>query len=435
MTGLNVMESGRHAELETYIADKLKHARRASRALVVASTSLKNEALQQMAEALWDGREEILAANQQDVRASEMAGQPPSRIDRLMLDEHRIRQMMDGLVQVAQLDDPVGERLDAILHPNGMRIEKVRVPMGVIAMIYESRPNVTVDAVGLCIKTGNAAVLRGGREALRSNIALVRALHQGLEASGVPSEAIQFVERVERESVDLLITAVGLVDLVIPRGGSGLIERVVRHAQVPVIETGVGNCHVYVDTAADLAKAREIITNAKTQRPSVCNAAETLLVHKSVAGAWLPEIVPHLAQLGVQVRGCEQSLAILQDAGCRNVLAATDEDWSTEYLDLVLAVKVVDSLDAAIEHITEYGTLHSEVIVTESEEAAVDFLSRVDAAVVYHNASSRFTDGFEFGFGAEIGISTQKLHARGPMGLREMTSYKYIVRGDGQVRG
>ncbi|WAH44536.1 glutamate-5-semialdehyde dehydrogenase [Alicyclobacillus fastidiosus] len=418
-----------------YIAHKLHQARGASRVLAVASTSVKNEALHQMADALWNNREEILAANEEDVRAAEAAGQPASRIDRLMLNEHRIRQMMDGLCQVAQLEDPIGERLDTILHPNGMRIEKVRVPMGVIAMVYESRPNVTVDAVGLCIKTGNAAVLRGGREALRSNIALVRALHKGLQTSGVPSEALQFVERTERESVDLLIRAVGLVDLVIPRGGAGLIERVVRHAQVPVIETGVGNCHVYVDASADVAKARDIITNAKTQRPSVCNAAETLLVHKSVASAWLPEIVPHLVRLGVQVRGCEQSLSILRDEGFSDVSAATKEDWSTEYLDLILAVKVVDSLDAAIEHITEYGTLHSEVIVTESEEAAAEFLSRVDAAVVYHNASSRFTDGFEFGFGAEIGISTQKLHARGPMGLREMTSYKYIVRGDGQVRG
>ncbi|EPZ45138.1 hypothetical protein N007_10025 [Alicyclobacillus acidoterrestris ATCC 49025] len=422
-------------DLETYVHQRLRRAKIASRSLATLSTDVKNMALAQMAQALWDAREAILTANREDVVAAQRAGQPAARIDRLLLTEDRIHQMMAGLRQVAELADPVGDRLEVIEHPNGMRMEKVRVPMGVVAMIYESRPNVTVDAAALCLKTGNAAVLRGGREAKSSNVAIVRALHQGLSECGIPSDAIQLIERVERDSVDWIIQAVGLVDLVIPRGGAGLIERVVRNARVPVIETGVGNCHVYVDAFADLAKARAIITNAKTQRPSVCNAAETLLVHQAVADAWLPDIVPALMDLGVEIRGCERARDILSAAGVERIRMADEADWATEYLDLILAVKVVDDLEDAIDHIRRYGTLHSEVIVTEDAVAAENFLSRVDAAVVYHNASSRFTDGFEFGFGAEIGISTQKLHARGPMGLREMTSYKYIVRGDGQVRG
>lgn len=423
-------------ELEPYIRETLRRAKRASHAMAQASDTDKRDALHQMGESLWSHRQAILAANAEDVAAAGEQGQVQARVDRLLLTEGRIEQMMQGLVEIAALPDPVGERLATLQRPNGLQIEQMRVPMGVVAMIYESRPNVTVDAAGLCLKTGNVAVLRGGREALLSNLALVAALHDGLRASGLPVDAVQLIGRVERTSVDMLIQAKGLVDVVIPRGGAGLIDHVVRHAQVPVIETGTGNCHVYVDAAADLVKAAAIVVNAKTQRPSVCNAAETLLVHEAVAAAWLPVIVPVLRELGVEIRGCEATRAILsKHALAAEVIPAEEADWSTEFLDLILAVKVVDSIELAMEHIATYGTLHSEVIITENGAAANQFLSQVDAAVVYHNASTRFTDGFEFGFGAEIGISTQKLHARGPMGLREMTSYKYVVHGDGQTRG
>jgi glutamate-5-semialdehyde dehydrogenase len=424
----------RDADLQEAVLAKAAAAKRAAGILGTISTEEKNKALLAMAESMWDNRESIFAANEADVKEARESGVPEARIDRLALNEKRLQEMIGGLREVAQLSDPVGEVLEEIERPNGLSIHKVRVPFGVIAMIYESRPNVTVDAAGLAIKTGNAAVLRGGKEALRSNLALAEALRKGLQGTQVPADAVQLIDRTERESVDILIRAKGLVDLVIPRGGAGLIQRVLEKAIVPVIETGVGNCHVYVDAAADFDKATRIVLNAKTQRPSVCNAMETLLVHERAAKNWLPNIVYSLVERGVEVRGCQRTREFVSGAACMELPLATEEDYSTEYLDLILAIRVVSSLEEAIEHIAKYGTRHSEAIVTEDREAAEKFLAQVDAAAVYHNASTRFTDGFEFGFGAEIGISTQKLHARGPMGLREMTSYKYVVRGTGQIR-
>ncbi|BCJ86750.1 glutamate-5-semialdehyde dehydrogenase [Effusibacillus dendaii] len=431
---MSQIDTQTRSSLQDEVWGKIQAAKKTVRTLGVLSAEDKNRALQAMAESLWEQRDLIYRANQEDVQEARKSGTPEARIDRLTLTEKRLLDIMEGLKQVAGLPDPVGETLETIERPDGLWIEKVRVPFGVIAMIYESRPNVTVDAAGLALKTGNAVVLRGGSEALRSNQALVNALRDGLRKSKVPADAIQLIERTERESVDILIRAKGKVDLVIPRGGAGLIQRVVENSLVPVIETGVGNCHVYVDAKADLEMATAIVINAKTQRPSVCNAMETLLVHESVANDWLPSIIRSLRDRGVEVRGCERTRSILQDARAENVLPASVEDYATEFLDLILAVRVVDSLDAAIEHIETYGTRHSEAIVTTDSAAADRFLAEIDAAAVYHNASTRFTDGFEFGFGAEIGISTQKLHARGPMGLREMTSYKYIIKGSGQIR-
>ena len=429
------LESVSQDGLAGYVTQRLRAARATLGTLSRLTAEEKYRALQAISQALWDRRQEILSANALDLAAAREAGVDDARLDRLLLDEGRIRQMQEGLLAVAALPDPVGERLETIVRDDGLRIDKLRVPIGVVAIVYESRPNVTVDAAGITLKTGNAAVLRGGREALRSNQALVDAIHQGLQAAQMPTDAVQFIDRVERETVDLMIRARGLVDLAIPRGGAGLISYVGERALVPVIETGVGNCHVYVDRTANLDMADAIVVNAKTQRPSVCNAMETLLVHEAVAPSWLPRIAQELAQRGVELRVCPTSMQHLQRAGIPSVVPATEEDWGTEFLRLVLAVRVVPSLQAAVEHIAEYGTRHSEAIVTEDPEAAEAFLAQVDAAAVYHNASTRFTDGFEFGFGVEIGISTQKLHARGPMGLRELTSYKYVVRGHGHVRG
>ncbi|WP_367306505.1 glutamate-5-semialdehyde dehydrogenase [Alicyclobacillus acidocaldarius] len=421
------------AELVESVRAILRGAQAAKRRMATAPTHVKNEALSHMADAIWARRSEILAANAADVDAARREGQPAARVDRLMLNEARLQQIIEGVREVEALPDPVGEEVERILRPNGLDIRKVRVPMGVIAMIYEARPNVTVDAAALAVKTGNVAVLRGGSEALRSNQALVAAIHDGLRQAGLPEAAVSLVAHADRDAVDVLIRARGLVDLAIPRGGAGLIRRVVENASVPVIETGVGNCHVYVDRAANFEMAARIVVNAKTQRPSVCNAAETLLVHAEIADAWLPDAARALVERGVELRACSRALEILRGAGIPAV-AAQEADWETEYLDLILAVRVVDTLEDAIAHIDRYGTQHSEVIVTEDEDAARVFLASIDAAAVYHNASSRFTDGFEFGFGAEIGISTQKMHARGPMGLRELTSYKYVVYGHGQVR-
>lgn len=421
-------------KLKDEVLAQAKLAQTASKQLSIVPTEQKNQALLAMAARLWANREEIFDANHLDVKEARTKGQSESRIDRLILNEKRLQDMMEGLRQVSQLPDPIGEVVDSFTRPDGLRIERVRVPIGVIAMIYESRPNVTVDAAGLALKTGNAVILRGGKEALRTNRTLVAAMREGLAETGLPKEAIQLINRTERDSVDILIQARGLVDLAIPRGGAGLIGRVAQRAQVPVIETGVGNCHIYVDAKADKEMASEVILNAKTQRPSVCNAMETLLVHEAVGPAWLQQIVAQLQQRGVEIRGCAQTRAWLEQAG-ESVQAASEEDWAEEFLDLVLAVKVVKGLDEVIDHIDRYGTKHSEAIITDDEQAAEEFLRRIDAAAVYHNASTRFTDGFEYGFGAEIGISTQKLHARGPMGLRELTSYKYLGRGTGQVRG
>ncbi|MCL6593320.1 MAG: glutamate-5-semialdehyde dehydrogenase, partial [Alicyclobacillus sp.] len=411
-------------EGRTQVEAQLRAAKAAARSLAPLSRAEKDQALRAMGEAIWADRTAILAANQADLERAHAAGESKARIDRLMLDERRLQQVIQGLEQVAALPDPVGQVEAAWTRPNGLQIEKVRVPFGVIAIIYESRPNVTVDAAALALKTGNAVVLRGGKEAQSSNAALTAAMRRGLQATGVPEEALQFVAVPDRAVVDMLIRAKGFVDLAIPRGGAGLIQHVVEHALVPVIETGVGNCHVYVDAKADLDMAVEIVVNAKVQRPSVCNAAETLLVHQAVASAFLPRVGRALTDRAVELRACAESFALLQGVVPTSLLRrAEEQDWSTEYLDLRMAVKVVHSLDEAVQHINHYGTQHSEAIVTADAEAAARFFNGVDAAAVYHNASTRFTDGFEFGFGAEMGISTQKLHARGPMGLPELTTY------------
>lgn len=417
--------------LKDEVLKQAKTAKQTSRILATISTEEKNHALLQMAKTLWTEREAIFESNQQDVRAAKEQGIPTAKIDRLVITEKRLTDMIEGLKQLAALPDPVGEVLEVNKRPNGMIVEKTRVPFGLIAMVYESRPNVTVDAVGLAIKTGNAAILRGGKEAIRSNQALVRALTNALATTSIPPESIQLIQQLDRETVDILIRAKGIVDLAIPRGGAGLIQRVVERSLVPVIETGVGNCHVYIHRSANPEMAKAIAVNAKTQRPSVCNAAETLLIDEAFAQLHLVSLLEQLQEKGVEIRGCAKTQEIADSV---RVIPATVEDYQTEHLDLILTVKVVQDVEEAIDHIEKYGTKHSEAIVAEDHTAVEQFLNQVDAAAVYHNVSTRYTDGFEFGFGAEIGISTQKLHARGPMGLPELTSYKYVVRGSGQIR-
>ena len=408
------------------LGELLTKARRASRGLAGAD---RNRALVAIAEQLELEQGVIGAANAEDVAVERASGTAAALLDRLTLTPARLAAIAEGVRQVATLPDPLGRVLEGKTLQNGLRVRKVTVPFGVIGMIYESRPNVTVDAAALTIKAGSAVVLRGSASALTSNRALVATMRRALANAGLPIDAVQLIDSADRELVTQLLAARGRVDLVIPRGGHALISHVVEHAKVPVIETGVGNCHVYVDASADLAKAKAIILNAKVQRPGVCNAAETLLVHRAVAEAFLLEALAALAGHGVMLLGCPLTCAIYPAAQ-----PATEEDWATEYLDLKLAVKVVDDLEAAIEHIHRYGTQHSEAIVTESLKSAQRFQDEVDAAAVYVNASTRFTDGFEFGLGAEIGISTQKLHARGPMGLAELVTSKYLVEGEGQVR-
>ncbi|MBE3583273.1 MAG: glutamate-5-semialdehyde dehydrogenase [Limnochordaceae bacterium] len=404
-------------------------ARAAARQLAHASSQAKDAALLRMAEELVSAQDEILRINQQEWEDAQQAGRPAAFVDRLRLTPARVRGMAQGLRSVASLPDPVGEGLWRRVRPNGLVIEAVRVPLGVIGIIYEARPNVTADAAGLCLKAGNAVILRGGHEALQTNRAIVSSLRRGLEQAGLPADAVLLVERPERATAVALMQARGWVDVLIPRGGAQLIQTVVQESKVPVIETGVGNCHTYVDAAADLDMALEIVYNAKCQRPSVCNAMETLLVHAAVADRFLPAMAARLEAAGVELRGCPRVRERLP-----HVREATEEDWATEYLDLILAVKVVDSLDEAIAHINHYGSGHSEAIVTRDYLAAQRFLDEVDAACVYVNASTRFSDGEQFGMGAEIGISTQKLHARGPMGLEELTTRKFRVYGQGQVR-
>lgn len=405
-------------------------AREAARVLARTSTAVKNEALKRMAAALREEKTTILQANALDMEAAEKAGLSSALKDRLLLNDRRIEEMACGLEAIVSLPDPVGEVISMWTRPNGLQIGKMRVPLGVVGIIYEARPNVTVDAAGLCLKTGNAVILRGGKEAINSNRAIVQVISRAAEAAGIPAGAIQLVERTEREAALLLMKMNEYLDVLIPRGGAGLIRSVIENATVPVIETGVGNCHVYVDKDADLAKAEAIVINAKTQRPGVCNAAETLLVHTAVAAEFLPPLLHKLRDVyQVEIRGDERTRELVPW-----VKEATEEDYYTEFLDLILAVRVVADIDEAIAHITKYGTKHSEAIVTENYSSARKFLQEVDAAAVYVNASTRFTDGFQFGFGAEIGISTQKLHARGPMGLPELTSIKYIIFGDGQIR-
>ncbi len=403
-------------------------AKQAARKLAVAG-SQKDKALEAIADALTAHTQEILAANGEDLDAARANGMSQSLLDRLALNEKRIQGMAQGVRQVAAQPDPVGQVLEGSLRPNGLRIEKVSVPLGVVGMIYEARPNVTADAAALCLKAGNAVILRGGKEAFRSNRAIAQVMRQAVESAGLPADSIQLVEDTSRASSVEMMGLTGYLDVLIPRGGAGLIRTVVENSRVPVIETGVGNCHVYVDDAADTDMAVNIIFNAKTSRPSVCNAIETVLVHKDAAQRVLPAVKAKLDEKQVEIRGCERTCQIL--SGCT---PATEEDWSTEYLDYILAVKVVDSLDEAMDHIARYSSGHSECIVTENYAHAERFLNEVDSAAVYVNASTRFTDGGEFGLGAEVGISTQKLHARGPMGVRQLTSQKFIIRGSGQIR-
>lgn len=408
---------------------KAQAAKQAAAKLAVTSTAVKNAALLAMAAALEAKQSEILAANERDMTAAAAKGMKSSMLDRLKLTAERISGMADGLRQVAGLADPVGNVIDGKTLPNGLHITKIRVPLGVIGIIYEARPNVTADAAGLCLKSGNAVILKGGSEAMESNKTVAAILAQAAEGAGIPAGSIQFIDTSDRQAVQDLIHMNGLVDVVIPRGGAGLIQAVVRNASVPVIETGAGVCHTYVDKDADVEMAMKIAFNAKVQRPSVCNAMETLLVHKDIADKFLPMMLMMYNSSAVEIRGDE---AVQEYSG--QVHAATEEDWSTEYGDLRLSVKIVDSIEEAMAHIAKYGTGHSECIVTNNYQAAQLFQYTVDAAAVYVNASTRFTDGNEFGFGAEIGISTQKLHARGPMALPELTSTKYLINGNGQVR-
>lgn len=408
---------------------KAQAAKQAAAKLAVTSTAVKNAALLAMAAALEAQQSEILAANERDMTAAAAKGMKSSMLDRLKLTAERISGMADGLRQVAGLADPVGNVIDGKTLPNGLHITKIRVPLGVIGIIYEARPNVTADAAGLCLKSGNAVILKGGSEAMESNKTVTAILAQAAEGAGIPAGSIQFIDTSDRQAVQDLIHMNGLVDVVIPRGGAGLIQAVVRNASVPVIETGAGVCHTYVDKDADVEMAMKIAFNAKVQRPSVCNAMETLLVHKDIADKFLPMMLMMYNSSAVEIRGDK---AVQEYSG--QVHPATEEDWSTEYGDLRLSVKIVDSIEEAMAHIAKYGTGHSECIVTNNYQAAQLFQYTVDAAAVYVNASTRFTDGNEFGFGAEIGISTQKLHARGPMALPELTSTKYLINGNGQVR-
>lgn len=397
-------------------------------ALATTTSATRDRLLRDLAARLEAAEPAILEANDEDMARGRADNLAPALLDRLSLRNRRIAAMAEGARAIAALPDPLGETVRGWTRPNGLKIEQIRVPLGVVGFVYEARPNVTIEAACLCLKSGNALVLRGGSSALASNRALVGVLHETLKAAGLPDALVTFVDSPDRSAVDELLGLTGVLDVVIPRGGAGLIQRTIELAKVPVIETGVGNCHVFLDASADPAMARRIVLNAKCQRPGVCNAAETLLVH----GDWvphLPALLSALQEAGVEIRGCPRTCDLFPKA-----IPAIDVDWDTEYLALVMAVKMVDSVDAAIAHIARHGTRHSEAILTNDLAAADRFLAQVDAAAVYVNASTRFTDGGEFGFGAEVGISTQKLHARGPMGLRELTTTKYVVRGDGQVR-
>jgi len=415
--------------LDHYVDELTRAACEASRSLALASTEQKNAALRQAAARLRQEAARLRVENEKDLDAGRQAGLTAALIDRLTLTDKRIESMAAGLEVVAELDDPVGEVFEEVTRPNGLRIQRVRVPLGVIVIIYESRPNVTADCAGLCLKAGSAAILRGGKEAMNSNRAIHQLLAGGAESAGIDPRAIQLVTTTDRSVIDRLVTAEDRVNLVIPRGGEGLIRAVVRAATVPVIKHYKGVCHVYVDQAADLAMAEAIAFNAKVQRPGVCNAMETLLVHESVAEPFLPAILRRLKEAGVELRGGARTRQLAPD-----VAEATEDDWSTEYLDLVLAVRVVASLDEAVDHIARYGSAHTDAIVTRDAATAEAFVRRVDSSSVMVNTTTRFSDGAEYGLGAEIGISTDKIHARGPMGLRELTSYKFVVRGEGQLR-
>ena len=415
------------------VLDKCRAAKAASTKMAAMSGQARNAALIAMADALRSCSAEVLAANEQDMEAARQAGTSAPLLDRLLLTQERIEAIAQALVKLSKLDDPLGEVVEGRTLYNGIELTRRRVPLGVVAMIYEARPNVTADTAGLCVKTGNACVLRGGSMAIRSCVALARVLAAAAEGAGMPAGCIQVIESTDRAATTELMEATGLVDVLIPRGGAGLIRACVENAKVPVIETGVGNCHIYVHASADMNKAIPILINAKTQRPGVCNAAESLLVDECAADDQLPALLVALARKDVAIHADEHALRIAQELGI-DAAPAGDDDWGTEYLDLEISVKCVEGLDAAIEHINRYGTGHSECIVAQDADAILRFTNEVDAAAVYANASTRFTDGGEFGLGAEIGISTQKLHARGPMGLRELTSTKFVLMGSGQVR-
>ncbi len=411
------------------LVEKLKLTKIAARILAKTSTEQKNIALNNIITALESNKAEILAANALDLAAGREAGLSSALLDRLSLSDQRIAMMIAGLEEIIALPDPIGEVLGMTKQENGLLIGQTRVPLGVVGIIYEARPNVTVDGAALCLKAGNGVVLRGGSEAINSNLALVKAIKAGLKVAGLPLDSVSIIEDTSRVTVTKLMKMHEYVDVLIPRGGPGLIAAAMENATIPVIQTGAGNCHIYVDSNCDLKMAESIIINAKVSRPGVCNAVETVLVHQDVAAEFLPQAVMKLKENQVEIRGCQRSLALVED-----ITPATADDWSTEFLDFVLAIKVVDSLEMAIEHINYYGTMHSEAIVTNNYSHSQTFLAEVDAAAVYVNASTRFTDGSQFGLGAEIGISTQKIHARGPMGLKTLTSTKYIVYGNGQIR-
>ena len=405
-----------------------KNAKAASRGLALACETKKNALLACMAELLRESADSIIDANRADLAAAEENGVPKAMLDRLMLDGKRINAIADSLLSVAALDDPIGKG-DVWSRPSGITLRRVRVPLGVVGIIYEARPNVTVDSAALCLKTGNAVVLRGGKEAINTNKALVAVIKEALVRNGLDEHSVELITSTSRESANALMSMRGLVDVLIPRGGKGLIKACVENSKVPVIETGAGNCHLYVDASADLEKALRVAVNAKCSRPSVCNAVETVLVNSAVAESFLPMLKKAFDEYGVEIRGCRRSMAILGD-----IKAATDEDFDTEFDDYIVALGVVDSLDEAIDHINKYSTGHSEAIITEDMGSAQRFQMEIDSVAVYVNASTRFTDGGEFGFGAEIGISTQKLHVRGPMGLMALTTEKYLINGDGSVR-
>lgn len=406
-----------------------KKAKQVSKKIAQLSSEEKNKGLLSAADNLTARMDEIIAANKEDVEKAIEQGITGALVDRLTLDKERIQAMVEGIRQIVDLEDPVGEISHMKKRPNGLEIGQKRVPLGVVGIIYESRPNVTADAFALCFKTGNTTILRGGKEAILSNMKIVDIIGEGLEKVGLPKEAVQLVEDTSRETSVEMMKMHDYLDVLIPRGGKGLITSVIENSTVPIIETGEGNCHMYIDEFADIEKALAITINAKVQRPGVCNAIETLLIHENIAAKILPELVKKLQSLRIEIRGDQKANKISPHIGL-----ASEEDWAREYLDYILAIKIVDNFTQAIDHISHYGTGHSEAIVTENYSRAHEFLDQVDAAAVYVNASTRFTDGAEFGFGAEIGISTQKLHARGPMGLRELTSSKYIIYGDGQIR-
>lgn len=408
---------------------KGKAAKSAAATLAVTGTEIKNTALYKIAEAFSEKAQYILSENQKDITSAKEKGISEGLIDRLTLNQSRIDGMAEGIRQIAELPDPIGELTGEFKRPNGLHIGEMRVPLGVVGIIYEARPNVTADAAALCIKSGNSCILRCGKEAHKSSMAITTVIREALESAGLPADCVNLVEDTSRDSALALMKLNDYLDVIIPRGGAGLIRSVVENATVPAIETGTGNCHVYVDESADLDMAKSIIINAKTSRPSVCNAEEKLLVHKTIAEKFLPDILDALTRKSVEIIGDESVCKIYPSA-----FPATQEDWGTEYLDLKIGVKVVENIDEAISHINKYGSRHSEAIITESYSNSQKFLESIDAAAVYVNASTRFTDGFEFGFGAEIGISTQKIHARGPMGLKALTTTKYIIRGNGQIR-